>query len=45
MNLDVRWWFDAFIPFMSYKYVFVIRGPENVLDDLLCFTVAACSGP
>jgi hypothetical protein len=45
IKLDVRWWFDAFIPFMSYKYVFVIRGPENVPDGLLCFTVAACSAP
>jgi hypothetical protein len=43
MNLDVRWWFDAFVLAMSYTYVFVITGPENVPDGLLCFTVAACS--
>jgi hypothetical protein len=28
---------------MSYRYVFVITGPENVPDGLLCHTVAACS--
>lgn len=43
MNLDVRWWYDAFVLAMSYTYVFVIKGPENVPDGLLCFTVAACS--
>jgi len=45
MNLDVRWWYDAFVLAMSYTYVFVIRGPENVPDGLLCHTVAACSAP
>ena len=45
IRLDVRWWFDAFVMFTSYKYVFVIRGPENVPDGLLCHTVAACSAP
>jgi hypothetical protein len=43
IKLDVRWWFDAFIPTMSYHYFFVFTGPENVPDGLLCFTVAACS--
>jgi hypothetical protein len=45
MNLDVRWWYDAFVLAMSYTYVFVITGPENVPDGLLCFTVAGCSAP
>ncbi len=43
MNLDVRWWYDAFVLVMSYTYVFVITGPENVPDGFLCYTVAACS--
>ena len=43
MNLDVRWWYDAFVLAMSYTYVFVITGPENVPDGFLRHTVAACS--
>jgi hypothetical protein len=45
LKLQVRWWFDAFIPAMFYTYLFVIRGPENVPDGVLCRTVAACSAP
>jgi len=45
LKLQVRWWFEAFIPGMSYTYLFVIRGPENVPDGVLCHTVAACSAP
>lgn len=45
LKLQVRWWFDAFIPGMSYTYLFVLRGPENVPDGVLCHTVEACSRP
>lgn len=45
LKLQVRWWFEAFNPGMTYSYLFVIRGPENVPDGVLCHTVAACSAP
>ncbi len=45
LKLQVRWWFEAFIPGMTYTYLFVIRGPENVPDGVLCHTVSACSAP
>jgi hypothetical protein len=45
LKLQVRWWFEPFIPAMSYTYLFVLRGPENVPDGVLCRTVAGCSAP
>lgn len=45
LKLQVRWWFEAFVPAMSYSYLFIIRGPENVPDGVLCHTVAGCSAP